>query len=110
MENLSKSVKKRLRELGKIAYEKELKQYLEELYRHFEEWKQGKLDTFELNEFIHKYHNRDSRETYKSFVYSDLKIHLARAVLNGLLKIEEIPDEVRGDISKLLELGKEENE
>lgn len=110
MENLSKSVKKRLRELGEIAYEKELRAYLEELDRHFEEWKQGKIDTFELNEFIHKYHNRDSREAYKSFVYSDLKIHLARAVYNGLLKIEDIPDEVRDNISKLIELGKEEDE
>ncbi|MEO0136964.1 MAG: hypothetical protein ABIL40_07740 [candidate division WOR-3 bacterium] len=109
MEKLSKSVKKRLRELDEIAYEKELKQYLEELYRHFEEWKQDKLDTLELNEFIHKYYNRNSQEAYKSFVYSDLNLHLARAVLNDLLKLEEIPDEVREDIFKLIGLGKEED-
>lgn len=106
MENLSKEVKKKLRTLAEIAYEKELRQYLEELYQHFVVWKQGKIDTFQLDELIHKYHNKDAREAYKSFVNSDKRIHLARAVYNGLLKIEEIPDEVRNDISKLIEFWK----
>ncbi len=110
MEKLSKSVKKKLRELAEIAYEKELTQYLEELYTHFVDWKNGKIDTFQLDELIHKYHNKDAREAYKSFAYSDIKIHLARAILNNLLTIEEIPDEVKPYISKLIEFEKEEDE
>jgi hypothetical protein len=44
-----------------LAYERELEQALEHLLLGFQEWKENKIDSFQLNQSIHEYHEKKSR-------------------------------------------------
>ena len=92
MENMkfTKSQKKKLRELAGIANERELDREMEKLYQHFENWRSGKVNCFELSDLIHTFHQGASREIWKIYTYSDPDTAVSRAVASGLLKKEEI--------------------
>jgi hypothetical protein len=92
MYKYTKAQKKKLRELAGIANERELDQELEKLYRHFESWRKKEICCFELNDLIHTFHQGASREIWKIYTYSDPDMAVSRAVALGLLKKEEIPD------------------
>lgn len=92
MKGYTKSQKKKLRELAGIANERELDQEMEKLYHHFENWRNEKISCFELSELIHKFHQRPSREIWKIYTYSDPDMAVSRAIAFGLLKKEEIPE------------------
>lgn len=83
MKKLSKNEKKHLRQLSELAYEKELSFYLDDLRSRFDEWKNGKLDVWELSDVIHKFHDGKSRELYK-FMLMETTTFL---ILHMLLKI-----------------------
>ena len=104
---LSKSMKRKLRDFAAKVYEIEMRTHLSELARSFNEWNAGKLDLFQLDNLIHKYHNEKSREFYKAYTGLDPKMFIARAVGFGIIKQEEIPDEFREYIMKLVEILKE---
>jgi hypothetical protein len=93
MEGIPKRVRRQLRELAGIAYERELSQELEKLAQGFEQWRQGKIDAFELNDLIHKHHNGASRDLWKHYHHSWLHIQVAYAVRAGILREEEVPEE-----------------
>ncbi len=94
MEELPKRVRRQLKELADMAYERELSQELDKLAQGFEQWRQGNLDAFELNDLIHKHHNGPSRELWKQYHYSLPHMQVAYAVSAGILREEEIPEEV----------------
>jgi len=41
----SKSTKKKLRQLSNIAFERELGKHLDELFHHFEKWKNDEIES-----------------------------------------------------------------
>jgi hypothetical protein len=92
MQRYTKSQKRKFRELAGIANERELDQELEKLYRHFETWKKKEISCFELSDLIHTFHQGPSREIWKMYTYSDPDTAVSRAVALGLLKKEEIPE------------------
>ncbi|MGA7144835.1 MAG: hypothetical protein WBY47_10055 [Desulfobacterales bacterium] len=92
MHKYTKSQKKKLRELAGIANERELDQEMEMLYQHFENWRNEKISCFELSDLIHTFHQGPSREIWKMYTYSDPDTAVSRAVALGLLKKEEIPE------------------
>lgn len=92
MKGYTKSQKKKLRELAGIANEQELDQEMEKLYQHFENWRKGKISCFELSDMIHKFHQGPSREIWKTYTYLDPDMAVSRAVALGILKKEEIPE------------------
>jgi 5'-deoxynucleotidase YfbR-like HD superfamily hydrolase len=92
MYKYTKSQKKKLRELAGIANELELDQELEKLYRHFESWRKKEISCFELSDLIHTFHQGASREIWKIYTSSDPDTAVSRAVALGLLKKEEIPE------------------
>jgi hypothetical protein len=92
MHKYTKSQKKKLRELAGIANEREFDQELEKLYRHFESWRDKKINCFELSELIHRFHQGPSREIWKIYAYSKPDMAVSRAVALGILKEEEIPE------------------
>ena len=92
MKGYTKTQKKKLRELAGIANERELDQEMEKLYQHFENWRNEKISCFELSELIHKFHQGTSREIWKIYMYSDPDMAVSRAIALGLLKKEEIPE------------------
>jgi len=92
MKGYTKAQKKKLRELAGIANERELDQEMEMLYQHFENWRNEKMSCFELSDLIHKFHQGPSRDIWKMYTYSDPDTAVSRAVALGLLKKEEIPE------------------
>lgn len=91
---IPKRIKRQLRELVARAYETEMNQALEELHVHFEHWKRGEIDAFELNEEIHRHHNGVARDLYKKYNNSDLPLVVAGVIYTGIICREDVPTEV----------------
>ena len=88
-----KSVRRELRLLASTAYERELGNALEELYLSFTEWKDKKIDCFELNQLIHEFHQKKSRELWNIYNQPDDEFNVVRAVRLGVLQPEEISEQ-----------------
>ena len=109
----SKAIRKKFRELAAKAYERELDQHLAMLNQRFDEWRQKKMSGFELNDLIHEFHQGASRELWKTYNYLDADMAVSRAVGKGILKKEEVPEELLNLISRqldFLEKHQQENE
>lgn len=103
MQDLPKPIKRALRQLMDVAYERELHRELEKLDQSFAAWREGTLNSFELNELIHKHHNGPSRELWSRYSsYRDADMSVAYAVVEGLIKEEEVPPEVLAAMSQQL--------
>lgn len=101
MRDLSKPIKRVLRQLMDLAYERELHRELEKLDQSFANWRDGTINSFELNELIHKHHNGVSRELWSRYSsYRDADMIVAYAVVEGLIKEQEVPPEVLAAMSR----------
>src|SRR5262245_259720 len=94
MLEISKKTKRELRMLAEKAYAKELDQYLLELSIKFDDWKNKKIDCWDLNDHIHKFHNGISRELFKMYNGCNNIVVVSRALARNLLSKDEIPSEV----------------
>jgi hypothetical protein len=105
MIELSKKTRKRLKELLIQAYTKELDQYLFDLSKKFDDWKDKKIDCWELNENIHKFHDGISRDLFNTYNGGVDNIYLiSRALAKNLLRREDIPEEATTVIQKCMNL------
>lgn len=79
----------------RVAYTRELNHHLDELARKFDEWRKNKVDCWELNNSIHQFHDGKSRDLYKIYNYTKDEVFLiARAIVHGFLKKDEVPKEL----------------
>jgi len=80
---------------GSQTEEAELRRALTELSGDFDRWKRGEIDSFELTERIHKFHQGPNREIYNR--YSVGGFHLVPvvdyAIREGLIAKESVPPE-----------------
>lgn len=95
MIELSKKTRKELRKLLIQAYAKELDQHLLDLSMKFDDWKNKKIDCWDLNDHIHKFHDGISRDLFNTYNARgvDEIYMISRALANDLLRKEEIPSE-----------------
>lgn len=100
MTDYSKSIKRLLRELAAEAYEKELSRELAQLDKSFAEWRDGKINSGELNHRIHQYETGASRELYKKYNEGKNEFNVAYAIVSGILDRENIPEELIEAIDK----------
>ncbi len=95
MIELTKKTQKRLRELLGLAYSRELDRYLLDLSKKFDDWKEGKIDCWHLNDQIHEFHNGISKDLFNA--YNNKSVHatymISRALVKKLLQKEDIPIE-----------------
>jgi hypothetical protein len=94
MSDYPKHVKKKLRELRCEAHERELARELTQLAAKFDEWKTGRIGAGDLDHLIHQHHNGPSRELFKFYNSGDDRFAVAHAVVEGVLKEDEIPEDV----------------
>jgi hypothetical protein len=87
----SKAIKKLRREWLGEAYARELHRELTKLYASFEAWREGEIDSWDLSDRIHKFHNGASRELYKKYNDGDDDLNVAYAIVSGILDREEVP-------------------
>ena len=89
-----KETRKQLRELVAKAHDCELNLYIAELETSFDEWREGKITPSQLSGRIHEFHDGSSRAVYKTYTILKRDQLVARAIGIGLLKEEEVSDEI----------------
>lgn len=110
MQELPKPVRKKLRDLVGIAHERALRRAFDEVAGDFDRWRRGELNSFDLTERVHRFHNGPAREIYNRFEYrnSTLLFVVGGAVGEGLIAKEEIPPDVLPYVDRLLAILRED--
>lgn len=90
---ITKSIRRLIGQWNGIAYERELHKELTELHQLFHDWDKGRLNSFDLSEAIHKFHDGPARDLYKLYAMgcSHEDWLLASALSKGIIKREELP-------------------
>lgn len=105
-----KSMQKRLRKLALIAHERELAAALKDLHAYFVDWQAKKIDSFALNDQVHKFHQETAREIWKMYSISMPKgMELARALTLGFLNEEEVGQDLVAELRPLIDCWKNNN-
>ena len=104
MAEQSKKVRRRLRDLAAIAYERELSRELDSLFKDFEAWKREELDPFELSDKIHEFHQKPSRELFKWYTDQHPDFPVAKATADGILSEQEVGEEILSILEGLIPL------
>lgn len=102
MADPDKKTKRALRELAAVAHEEELRRALRELAGHFDRWRQGDIDSFELSQLIHEFHDGEAREIWKSYDPANADMAVAGAINRGIIDRSTVPAEVLEHLSRLL--------
>lgn len=108
--NLTKAQRRQLRELGGVAYERDLAEHLAALESEFKRWRAGEIDAFVLSEAIHQFHRAPARELFSKYGTSHLDFAVAHAIHRGVLKREEVGAEAMEILSKHLAVLREQDQ
>jgi hypothetical protein len=103
MQEAPKRIRRQVREWAGIAHDRDLRKALGELRAEFDRWESGEIDSFELNERVHRFHQDTSREIWKRYATTHLEPAVASAVVAGVLRKEELPSELLRHIAGLIE-------
>jgi hypothetical protein len=110
MPDMTKSQKKHLRQLAGQCYEKEMTLAFESLYEDFKKWEKNKITTWDLDDKIHQHHNGTARELYKMYEgLNDPTVALSQAVVKGIIKIEDVPENCRPLLEGLIDFYQNES-
>jgi hypothetical protein len=97
-----------IREWAGVAHDRDLRDALTELRAQFDRWDRSEIDSFELNDLVHKYHDGTSREIWKRYATSHLAPAVASAVAAGVLRRDELPEELAQHIAGLIDFYQHE--
>lgn len=103
MQEVPKHIKRQVREWAGIAHERDLRKALGELRGQFASWELGEIDSFQLNERVHRFHQETSREIWKRYATTHLEPAVASAVAAGVIRREELTSELLHHIAGLIE-------
>jgi hypothetical protein len=90
----TKSQRRRLRQLGGVAYERELSAELSNIETEFGRWRAGEIDAHELSERIHRFHQGPARQLFSKYEQWNLDFAIADAIYRGLITEEEVGADV----------------
>jgi len=85
----TKAQRRRLRELGGMAYERELSAELSKLEAEFGRWRAGEIDAHDLSDRIHRFHQGPAQKLFSKYEHSNLNFAVADAIHRGLITEEE---------------------
>src|SRR4051794_19904021 len=102
MTEIPKRVKRLLREYAGLAHEAELRQALGHLADAFKRWEQGELDSFELKDLIHRFHQGPAREIYLRYDSRFLDPSVAHAIVTGLIDRKSVPAELLDHLASVI--------
>ena len=103
MREYPKRIKRQIKELAALAYQRELDKEMEKLAKHFDNWRAGKINCFELNELIHKFHNGISQELWKKYDIRHADVMVAMAIVKNIIKKQEVSEETLSHIKDLID-------
>jgi hypothetical protein len=108
MREVSKALKKELRQHADRAWEAEMRAALGALAARFDEWRMGSLSSGDLDAAIHTYHDGIAREIWRRFSGNDRTMPLAHAVAVGLIDEHSLPPEVQEHIASMVAFFREQ--
>ena len=100
--NLTSEQKRRLQELGQIAYERDLSSELTRLEREFRRWRAGEINVFEVSEAIHRFHQGPAQELFGMYTGAQAELAVAGAINRGTISREEAGPNVVQVLERLL--------
>jgi hypothetical protein len=106
-----KPIKRKLRQLAGLAYERALSDALGRLEREFIRWRKGQCDPFQLEERIHEFHEGIARDLLQKFSPQAgpiLDFAVAEAIVTGKITSEEAGPEVLDALRPRLESAQDE--
>jgi hypothetical protein len=89
-----KDIKRLLHQYAGMAYERQLHRELAKLDASFDRWRQGAINSGELDELIHKYKTGPARELWKQYNRGENDMNVAYAIMVGILDESEVPAEL----------------
>ena len=92
MQEVPKRIKRLVREWAVLAHDRDLRKALGERREQFDRWDRGEIDSIDLNDLVHRYHQDTAREIWKRYARSHLEPAVAFAVAAGVLRKEELPE------------------
>ena len=99
-----------LRELAARAHEEDLRRAMLPVSAAFDRWKARDLESGDLAQIIHEFHDGPARKLYKLY-NGDHRWAVAYAIANGILSVDVVPADVleycRPAIEHLAEQGEE---
>lgn len=100
---LTKEQTRQARELATVAREAELSEALRELDVLFADWREARIDAFQLSDAIHQFHDGQARDLFK--MYSGLRPEdlAARAIAHELVPPAQIPRDLRRALGDRIE-------
>ena len=103
MTDFTKRERSRLRKLSMKAYERELARELSHLETKFSEWREERIDSFQLSDIIHKFHDGANRDLYRQYTIVEPYLMVAHALVDGILSEEEIEPEILRKLNRAIE-------
>jgi len=100
--NLTKTQRRWLRELGGIAYKRDLSEHLAALESQFKRWRAGEIDAFALSDAIHGFHQGPARELFLAYQSSNVEFAIAHAIHRGVVSESEAGPEIVEALSEYL--------
>ena len=95
MKQFSKAEQTVLGELFTLAYERELGHLLTELEEEFSRWQADVIDSIQLSICIHEFDRGPAEELFELYEGLDPDVIVARALSQGLLQDDEVPEQIR---------------
>lgn len=102
MADIPKRLKRLLREFAERAHEAELREALKPLAEAFKRWERNELDSFELSDLIHRFHQGPAREVHVRYAtsISHLALPVAHAIVSGPLDRATVPPELLDHLAR----------
>jgi hypothetical protein len=94
----SRRVAKRMKELARLAYERDLSRCIDVLHAQMNVWKDGKMTVWDVEQSIHEFHNKIARSLYRSYAMTDDFLAVAFGVAQGVLSLDDIPESEKAKI------------
>jgi len=92
--DLTKSQRRRIRELAGIAYDRELSRELTALEKEFARWRSGVITAHDLDERIHQFHQGPNRQLFTTYTGGAVELAVAAAIANGVISEAEAGPEM----------------
>ena len=104
MANYPSHIKKMLRTWSTEAYRRELDRELRGLQKDIDAWKRDRISSEELSHRVHDWDTGPSRALSKQYDYGQPDANVAYAIVIGILKEKEIPDDLLEAIGSSLDM------
>jgi hypothetical protein len=100
----SKRVRAHLSRLASIAHERELGAKLRDLSLSFDRWRNGDLNSWDLDNAVHRFITGPERRQLFNRYNSKNIAHMmvAQAIVRGILRPDEIPDDVSSALQEAI--------